>query len=235
MDVQSSAGSTLKILSMSLHHLLVLSQTVTSPTDLEFGLTHIYIQAVPVSAYYDSLVAKLIAWGRDFEEARIRTGNALQEFTIEGINTTIPLYKTIMDEQNFIKGELSTDYIERFKLMDKMNEDAKEQSRENVILSYWAILLQSEFVKKGRVMVVNSASTNYKSQNGKRRVGELIMEFKVGDLGTAVVDGEIIRTLGGESILIKINGIEHNVRVLKSGTDEIRVYARPFISSCQNP
>src|SRR5918912_900190 len=55
-----------------------------------------------VSGFYDSLVAKLIAWGRDFEEARIRTRNALNEFRIEGVNTTIPLYKTIMEETNFI-------------------------------------------------------------------------------------------------------------------------------------
>jgi acetyl-CoA/propionyl-CoA carboxylase len=103
-----------------------------------------------VSAYYDSLVAKLIAWGRDFDEARIRTRNALQEFTIEGINTTIPLYKTIMEEQNFINGELSTDYLERFKLMDKMNEDAKEQSKRASCAAIAAILLQSQFVKKGK-------------------------------------------------------------------------------------
>src|ERR671929_1111132 len=81
-----------------------------------------------VSGFYDSLVAKLIAWGRNFEEARIRTRNALDEFTIEGINTTIPLYKTIMDEQNFINGDLSTDYLERFNIMDKMRENAKEES-----------------------------------------------------------------------------------------------------------
>ena len=81
-----------------------------------------------VSGYYDSLVAKLIAWGSDFEEARKRTRNGLYEFTIEGINTTIPLYKTIVDEENFIKGELSTDYIDRFNLMDKMHELTKKEA-----------------------------------------------------------------------------------------------------------
>src|ERR671928_359452 len=76
-----------------------------------------------VSGYYDSLVAKLLAWGRSFEEARIRMKNALGEFVVEGINTTIPLYKTIMDDPNFIKGDLSTDYLDRFKILDKMNEN----------------------------------------------------------------------------------------------------------------
>ena len=129
--------------------------------------TYLY-PGCPASGYYDSLVAKLIAWGRDFEEARIRMKNGLSEFTIEGINTTIPLYKTIMDEQNFIKGELSTDYIDRFKLLDKMNEDAKEQSRKMSSAAIAAILLQTEFVKKGRGGI-NSASARLQKSKWKKR------------------------------------------------------------------
>jgi acetyl-CoA/propionyl-CoA carboxylase len=101
-----------------------------------------------VSGYYDSLTAKLLAWGRNFDEARVRMKNALDEFTIEGINTTIPLYKTIMDDPNFIKGDLSTDYLDRFKILDKMNENAKERSRDKASAAVASILLQSEFVKK---------------------------------------------------------------------------------------
>jgi acetyl-CoA/propionyl-CoA carboxylase len=101
-----------------------------------------------VSGYYDSLVAKLLAWGRNFDEARIRMKNALDEFMIEGINTTIPLYKTIMDDPNFISGELSTDYLERFKMLDKMNENAKEAAKKSAKAAVAAVLLQSEFVRK---------------------------------------------------------------------------------------
>lgn len=101
-----------------------------------------------VSGYYDSLVAKLIAWGEDFEESRVRTKNALNEFTVEGINTTIPLFKTIMDEDNFINGELSTDYLERFKILERMNSDAVENAKKDLIPAVSAILLKSEFIKK---------------------------------------------------------------------------------------
>jgi acetyl-CoA/propionyl-CoA carboxylase len=101
-----------------------------------------------VSGYYDSLTAKLLAWGHDFDEARIRMRNALDEFTIEGINTTIPLYRTIMDEPNFIKGELSTDYLDRFKILDKMKGDARGEAKERAYAAVAAALLQSEFVKK---------------------------------------------------------------------------------------
>jgi acetyl-CoA/propionyl-CoA carboxylase len=119
-----------------------------------------------VSGYYDSLVAKLIAWGRDFEEARVRTKNALEEFTIEGINTTIPLYKTIMDEENFVNGEISTDYLDKFKLIDKMNQDAKARSKNVSSAAVAATLLQSEYIKKG---VSNSSYIKRKSRSSEQR------------------------------------------------------------------
>jgi acetyl-CoA/propionyl-CoA carboxylase len=101
-----------------------------------------------VSGYYDSLVAKLLAWGSNFNEARIRMRNALDEFVIEGINTTIPLYRTIMEEPNFIKGDLSTDYLERFKVFDRMNEEARSAASEKAQAAVAATLLHSELSRK---------------------------------------------------------------------------------------
>ncbi len=102
-----------------------------------------------VSGFYDSLVAKLLTWGSNFNESRVRMRNALDEFMIEGINTTIPLYKAIMDEENFIKGELSTDYLDRFNVFDMMNELAKKEVEEKAPAAVAAALLHSELVKKG--------------------------------------------------------------------------------------
>ena len=114
-----------------------------------------------VSGYYDSLVAKLLSWGNDFEESRIRMKNSLYEFGIEGINTTIPLFKTIMNEQNFIEGNLSTDYLERFDIINKMNEDAKERSKKYSCAAIAAVLLQSEFGKRsGRHVSVGGARSD---------------------------------------------------------------------------
>ncbi len=102
-----------------------------------------------VSGYYDSLVAKLLTWGRNFDEARVRMRNGLDEFVIEGINTTIPLYRTIMDEKNFIKGDLSTDYLDRFNVFDKMKQDADAEAARKASAAVAAALLYSELVKKG--------------------------------------------------------------------------------------
>ena len=123
-----------------------------------------------VSGFYDSLVAKLIAWGRDFEEARIRTRNALAEFTIEGINTTIPLHKTMIEEPNFIKGDLSTDYLDRFNLMDKMHENAKKRTQKLSSAALAAALLQSEYVKTGATInSTNTRNTTVTSSGTTRR------------------------------------------------------------------
>jgi acetyl-CoA/propionyl-CoA carboxylase len=90
--------------------------------------------------------------------------NALNEFVIEGINTTIPLYKTIMEEPNFINGELSTDYLERFKILDKMNEDAKESAKKNAMAAVAAVLLQSEFVRRTEAIQQRSVTkSNWKT------------------------------------------------------------------------
>ncbi len=122
-----------------------------------------------VSGFYDSLVAKLIAWGRDFEEARIRTRNALDEFTIEGINTTIPLHRTMVEEPNFIKGDLSTDYLDRFNLMDKMHENAKNRIQRLSSAALAAALLQSEYVKTGATSSRTGTSNTTAAGSGATR------------------------------------------------------------------
>ncbi len=116
-----------------------------------------------VSGFYDSLVAKLITWSSKFEESRRRMINALDEFIIDGINTTIPLYKTIMNENHFINGDLSTDYLDRYSIIDKMNNEIKNKFNDNtkVLPGIAAVLLYSEYVKSSNNPYFDiSAGTN---------------------------------------------------------------------------
>jgi acetyl-CoA/propionyl-CoA carboxylase, biotin carboxylase, biotin carboxyl carrier protein len=71
-----------------------------------------YEQGDAVSQFYDNLVGKLIVWGRDREEARKRMLRALDEFVIEGIATTNPAHKVILEHEDFAKGEHSTKWVE---------------------------------------------------------------------------------------------------------------------------
>jgi acetyl-CoA carboxylase, biotin carboxylase subunit len=67
-----------------------------------------------VVPYYDSLIAKLITHGRNRQESVARMKRALSEFTIEGIKTTIPLHRRILEDPDFQKGHVSTTFLERF-------------------------------------------------------------------------------------------------------------------------
>jgi len=79
--------------------------------------THIY-SGYTIPPYYDSLVAKLIAYGKNREESLARLRRALDEFVIEGIKTTIPFHRKLIDQEDFIKGDFDTGFLERTNLLD---------------------------------------------------------------------------------------------------------------------
>lgn len=66
-----------------------------------------------IPPYYDSLIAKLIAWGRDRNEAISRMTRALDEYVILGIKSNIPFHLAVMNNQRFVLGELGTHFIEQ--------------------------------------------------------------------------------------------------------------------------
>ena len=72
--------------------------------------THLY-EGYTVPPTYDSLVAKLVVWGSDRAEAIARGKRALAEFKIDGIQTTIPFHRWVLEQNDFIAGEACTDFI----------------------------------------------------------------------------------------------------------------------------
>ena len=67
-----------------------------------------------VSPYYDSLIAKIITFGRDRSEAIARMRRTLEMTVVDGIKTSIPLHLKILAEPDFAAGRLSTAFMERF-------------------------------------------------------------------------------------------------------------------------
>jgi acetyl-CoA/propionyl-CoA carboxylase biotin carboxyl carrier protein len=64
-----------------------------------------------VAESYDPLFAKLIVLGSDREEALAKLGRALAEFRVEGISTTLPFYRAILDDEAFVSGDYTTSFI----------------------------------------------------------------------------------------------------------------------------
>ncbi len=70
-------------------------------------------EGAEVSLHYDPLMAKLIVWGRDRDEAVRRMSAALAEFGVGGVRTTIPFHRAVMRHPDFLAGRLSTGFVER--------------------------------------------------------------------------------------------------------------------------
>jgi acetyl-CoA carboxylase, biotin carboxylase subunit len=83
--------------------------------------THIY-PGYEISPYYDSLVAKVISHGKTREEAIAIMKRALQEFTIAPIKTTIPFHLRLLDNPLFVKGDISTHFVQEVFKGEKSEE-----------------------------------------------------------------------------------------------------------------
>jgi len=67
-----------------------------------------------IPPHYDSLIAKLIVFGDDREQCRMRLKRALEEYVITGVRTTIPLHQALLDDPDFIAGDYSIKWLERW-------------------------------------------------------------------------------------------------------------------------
>jgi acetyl-CoA carboxylase biotin carboxylase subunit len=80
--------------------------------------THVYSGYV-IPPHYDSMIAKLITTAQTREEAINKMRRALDEFFIEGINTTIPFHRQLMDHPDFVAGNYTTKFMEDFEIDPK--------------------------------------------------------------------------------------------------------------------
>ena len=81
-----------------------------------FGIrvdSHVYA-GYSIPPYYDSMIGKLICWGENRKQARRRMYQALKEYVISGIKTTIPFHQQIIEDEVFKSGKFNTGFIEDF-------------------------------------------------------------------------------------------------------------------------
>lgn len=76
-----------------------------------------------IPPFYDSMIAKLIVWGKDREEAIHRMRRALQEFAIDGVKTTIPFHLKLMQHHRFVSGDFHIQFLEKTNLNEERLED----------------------------------------------------------------------------------------------------------------
>ncbi len=116
-----------------------------------------------VSPFYDSLMAKLCTWGPTFEESRTRMLTALNDMYVQGVETSIPLYKTILNSEEYKNGQLSTDFLKRYDMIDKLSEDLKKEKENKTEAALAAAIIHSEYFKS-QVQSNSNNSANWKNK-----------------------------------------------------------------------
>ncbi|NLI62447.1 MAG: acetyl-CoA carboxylase biotin carboxylase subunit [Methanosarcinaceae archaeon] len=88
-----------------------------------------------ISPFYDSMVSKLCSYGANREEAIVRMKRALYEYVIIGVTTNIPFHKAIMENEQFIKGNLSTSFIDDNNIINEMKYIIERDSKKGATLA----------------------------------------------------------------------------------------------------
>ena len=91
---------------------------------------------IEVSPYYDSLLAKVTAWGRNREGARTRMKRALAEFRVVGVATNIPYLQQILDHPDFIAGRIDTGFLDRNQMLAEEHLDEQQELAEIAALLF---------------------------------------------------------------------------------------------------
>jgi pyruvate carboxylase subunit A len=109
-----------------------------------------------IPPYYDSMISKLIVWGRNRNEAINRMKRALSEYIILGVKTTIPFHKAMMASPHFQEAKLHTHFVDEYKneIMDNMQKVVqKDKEMED--------RLKSTFLPSKKVAAVSAAVSSY--------------------------------------------------------------------------
>jgi len=91
-------------------------------------------EGAEVSIFYDPMISKLATYGRDRSEAIDRMRRALMEYEVGGIRTTVPFFREVMEDEDFIEGKLDTGFIPRFNERRKP-ENISEYDRDMAVLA----------------------------------------------------------------------------------------------------
>jgi len=101
-----------------------------------------------ISPHYDSMISKLICAGKNRQEAISRMIRALDEYIIEGVQTTIPFHKVVIRNKNFANGDVNTSFIDKNNIISQIKQDKKKK-----------------LTKKEKLVIVSTAISKYLGEN----------------------------------------------------------------------
>ncbi len=150
----------------------------SEPNGLGVRVDSGYAAGDTVPEAYDSLVAKLVTWGSDREEARLRMVRALEEMVVEGVATSIPAHLILLQEGSFVAGIHTTRTIEGDHVLD-------------------ALVTANEPVEESNVLLVGGRSVRLWHEGMAASASAAVRAGATGDL-VAPMQGTILKVVANE-------------------------------------
>ncbi|QCR21848.1 acetyl-CoA carboxylase biotin carboxylase subunit [Pontibacter sp. SGAir0037] len=116
-------------------------ETYVRPQGLGVRVDDGFEQGMDIPIYYDPMIAKLVTFGKNRQEAIEKMIRAIDEYQITGIETTLPFGKYVLQHEAFVSGNFDTKFIQRYFTPDVLNTTATDDS-EDIAAVLAAILLQ---------------------------------------------------------------------------------------------
>jgi acetyl-CoA carboxylase biotin carboxylase subunit len=120
-----------------------------------------------VPVYYDSMIAKLVAWAATRDEAIARMARALSEYQVAGIRTTIPFFIWLMDRPEYRQGRYDTTYLDRL-LASRQGESFSTLGEDEVELAAMAVAMDA-YLRASRDAQAGPAASSSRWQQVARR------------------------------------------------------------------
>jgi acetyl/propionyl-CoA carboxylase alpha subunit len=132
-----------------------------------------------VTPHFDSLISKLICSGKTRQEAIARMKRALEEYMIEGVETTIPFHKVVLNSKAFVKGNVTTNFIERNKILEQLLKKRKSKKKElsnnkKILVVTTAV---SQYLSKKQTSYHNNKTNPWVMAGRQELMNESIGEF----------------------------------------------------------
>jgi acetyl-CoA carboxylase, biotin carboxylase subunit len=130
-------------------------ETYKRPQGLGVRVDDGFEQGMDIPIYYDPMIAKLVTFGKDRQEAIEKMLRAIDEYQITGIETTLPFGKFVLNHEAFVSGNFDTKFIERYFSAEDLKPKPTEEA-ETIAVALAAMLMQ----KQKPTIADNAAVTN---------------------------------------------------------------------------
>ena len=136
----------------------------TLPDSVGVRVDNGFDEGMEIPIYYDSMLSKLITYGKDREEAISRMKRAIQDYTIAGVKTTLPFALFVMDNEHFISGNFDTHFVKTH-FTDPTVLDNSNQEEAQIA----ALLAQYLHTENTSITSVEAQSENVSNWKKNRR------------------------------------------------------------------